>query len=781
MSKNNMIPFNNNLSQASQPQLPKTIVQVKYRQIDKGHYGFYYDLDEGINVSMEETDDDYHESKCYNTRFDESITKSERIFYLSAAASGFLTGSMDALGITDTFLVACSSQIDQDSWLREAIILAAKICGYRKYNYSEAVKFLYKRIERHLRYSVIAELSRTPNISGLAFSIIGQYTGEVYYLNSAGVHTRRKMPDYYAIGRNDAEKIVYGLLYWMFHMAVEYARTPYKNLFEGIPQELKDIIEILGNLPIMRSIPRTDDEFEQLFSRILRRAFEETSILNEENKKEAFDLLKTVRSHNNKLKDQIKSVLLNECLTRGIYTAITFCRLINREKPASIYDLQTMDLSETLPYNNRIVARMCFISSGVFVFVNVTGALVKALIGKKVDRRFFKASFIAHLNFPGIGRFMFAVAQDCTYLGSDIEILFSNAFKMHSTESSDDLDIDWDEAYQEYKKTVLDPEQNRILCSLANIAIWQDVSRTKKSDEIRKKESWYNSWRHFVIQSYGGSNESYLMDEKEVYRVLFERDQSGKDKTWLYQISFEFSLFDPYRLKFGADDKDLRKLKRAYDYALDQYALKQTIVSKDDIASIRKDYEKNIGIVDGSSLRKKIGMTAVAGTAVVAGGAAFTFAPVIAVTLAGGSFTGLYGAALTNASLAFFGGGSLAAGGFGMAGGSAVIAGGGALLGLAGSGTVASIAEASLMPNEYKLYDLAKTLTYAKDILLNKMNDQKSVEIIQKMIKILIQKTSTDIKTLKEDPTDLNKDLLGNMETYRKYLINTDKELGKIL
>lgn len=52
---------------------------------------------------------------------------------------------------------------------------------------------------------------------------------------------------------------------------------------------------------------------------------------------------------------------------------------------------------------------------------------------------------------------------------------------------------------------------------------------------------------------------------------------------------------------------------------------------------------------------------------------------------AGCGYAGLYGAALTNASLAAIGGGSLAAGGLGMAGGTAILTAGGALLGIAGS------------------------------------------------------------------------------------------------
>ena len=95
------------------------------------------------------------------------------------------------------------------------------------------------------------------------------------------------------------------------------------------------------------------------------------------------------------------------------------------------------------------------------------------------------------------------------------------------------------------------------------------------------------------------------------------------------------------------------------------------------------------------------------------GGAAYAFAPLIAPMIAGEAVAGLSGAALTSASLAAIGGGSLAAGGLGMAGGTAILAGGGALLGLAGSGTVALAANVGALPEQYVLGECCKLLAFA--------------------------------------------------------------------
>lgn len=65
--------------------------------------------------------------------------------------------------------------------------------------------------------------------------------------------------------------------------------------------------------------------------------------------------------------------------------------------------------------------------------------------------------------------------------------------------------------------------------------------------------------------------------------------------------------------------------------------------------------------------------------AIVTIATAGAFAPAIAVALVGSNFSGLSGAALTGACLAYLRGGAIAFGGAGMAGGTIAIVGGGAI------------------------------------------------------------------------------------------------------
>lgn len=100
--------------------------------------------------------------------------------------------------------------------------------------------------------------------------------------------------------------------------------------------------------------------------------------------------------------------------------------------------------------------------------------------------------------------------------------------------------------------------------------------------------------------------------------------------------------------------------------------INNTIKLKDDFDQVKNTYGKGAGILPNAT------------KALVTMGAE---------TATGVSFSTLTGAAATNATLAFFGGGSVAAGGLGMLGGLAVMTGGAALIGAAGLVSIALVSE----------------------------------------------------------------------------------------
>ena len=512
----------------------------------------------------------------------------------------------------------------------------------------------------------------------------------------------------------------------------------------------------------------------------MRKVFENTNSLDGKQGESQFSLRRSIEGLDGKTKSQVRSVLLNECITRGLYTLISLCRAVHRQDISTIEDLQKLDVSEVVPFNNRIVRRMCLISSGVFVSVSVIGAIAKALYRKAVKGRPFTTSFVANVNIAGIGRFMFAIAQDAKYWGEDIKIIFNRAdsFKYNGASAYEEIDLE--EADRIYETLKLDLDQVRLLYSIENYAVKYDIEKTRKAEDARKKEEWYQIWKDELSKIMINSESCFFEDESEIYRTLFQLEQSGKEKTWFYLIALELALFKPYTALNSSEDKSFAKLKQEYDYVKDQYSLKQTIVREKQIDQIRNSFDKYKSIVNGSSFMKKVGTTAAVGTAAVAGVAAFTFAPAIAVSIAGTAFSGLHGAALTSASLAMLGGGSLAAGGLGMAGGTAVIAGGGALLGLTGTGTAAAIISVNIVPNEVRITTMAKLLSYADNVLLKELHDRETLKILQGMFRKIVHSTEQQLNALKSEKNDLDKETINNLEAYLKCSRNTQKEFERL-
>ena len=146
--------------------------------------------------------------------------------------------------------------------------------------------------------------------------------------------------------------------------------------------------------------------------------------------------------------------------------------------------------------------------------------------------------------------------------------------------------------------------------------------------------------------------------------------------------------------------------------------------------------------------------------AIAAIATAGAFAQAIAVALVGSNFTGLSGAALTSACLAYLGGGAIAAGGLGMAGGTMAIVGGGAALGLGvGAGVGGAVGAAGLAGKKNTILQSAKLLVSVREIFLNDEHDlaysnsiyEKYVQSITEIEKGLVElRLKIDVANAKE-------------------------------
>ena len=231
----------------------------------------------------------------------------------------------------------------------------------------------------------------------------------------------------------------------------------------------------------------------------------------------------------------------------------------------------------------------------------------------------------------------------------------------------------------------------------------------------------------------------------------------------------EASLFVAYT-PLGEDVKRYHNLK--YGNPID--AVKNLVnvdgyIEPKHVEELQSEYIQNTKKLIGKG--NKVIVTAFAAIAVAAVVATFCtmFAGPIAVAMVGGQFTGLYGAALTSASLALLGGGALAAGGAGMAGGTAVIVGGGAILGMSTGAAGGVLSNLLLSSPDYIVLECAKFETVIKKILVEYLKDvQRARSILDEFGEEIskIEKDLSAIRGNKKQKSELKQSIKYMKETY---------------
>ena len=254
-----------------------------------------------------------------------------------------------------------------------------------------------------------------------------------------------------------------------------------------------------------------------------------------------------------------------------------------------------------------------------------------------------------------------------------------------------------------------------------------------------------------------------------------------EDRSWIDLMALELSQFTPYYQLGEERSKSLDKVKLEVDYLTDVFCKGQDYLRAADVKSIRKAYSAAVGTVTGSNKRAAVTVAAVAAATAVTTGGALAFAPQIAVLVAGDAVAGLSGAALTSASLAFVGGGSLAVGGLGMAGGTAILTGGGALIGLTGSGVVTAASVVAQSSESFVQSECAKLLAFCKEIALKKYGRIGDVVLAQEGITSCIAELESEIDKLTDANSTTDRKLVSQMKKSLKCMRRCERALLKLL
>lgn len=722
-----------------------------------------------------------------DSQIDMLSSKADKWDYLLAVGSGIACGMMDILWTGD-FSLAEGRNISAQQ-IDTLVKKTAKILGCESDDLKNCVKFLEDKfpipadgstsdfgggLQHHLR-----DFAHHPTIVGLIFSLLTQFTYKSYGTDLNGNFIIADVPDKskILIGEDISSKIVNGTIIWFFHLISDMAgsrSTAGLSGGTGIPGPILSVAKEMSVLPFFKNLKKDDMSISLFLSKL----FNGTLLAkHDENGKIIPDSIVKLDLRGEigfviELEKQVIPVVANECIVRIFYMIRRLAQQIKQVDIKSIDDFKKVRVNEILPINSPTLARMLTVATGVFTTLDVSDAVIT----KK---------YWVSVNYVGIGRFTLALGNEMVWAlkRRDIKKIKDMYEKInrYTYTSTDQKIYERIGGNMEYDKFGISEEQTEILYNLEYYKILNDIETTKipvGGDKINQlKREWLEEWKAYITMGYAG-----FINKVDAKINWYSREELDKkielnnpSKPWFRLVLLEAMLFEPYyALSTETDKKGNEVPSKKYSalnnpitgynknsgdkYLNEVYAEKYQLSGY--VKRLRKCYDK---VCRELNEVLKIAITSIAITAgitLVTVITAGSFAPAIAVTLVGSNFTGLSGAALTSACLAYVGGGAIAAGGLGMSGGIATIVGGGAILGLGvGAGVGSTVGAVSLMGKKNTILQSAKLMVSVREIFLN---DEKDIEYSNTIYEKYVQNITDIEKGLIE--LQLKADVADNTE-----------------
>lgn len=686
-----------------------------------------------------------------DSQIDLLSSQADKFDYLVSIGSGVLCGALDILWVGE-FSLERGRDIASDK-IDGFVTKTAKMLGCKNDDLESAVKFLEKKfpipsdgntpnfgggLQHHLR-----DFAHHPTIVGLMFSLLTQFTYKSYGTDTSGAFMIVDVPEVSRafIGNDVPSKILFGTITWFFHLVSDVAGSSSsvgKSGGTGIPGPMLALAKELSALPIFKNMNVSDNSLSVFLSKLfngtlLAKHDENGAIIRETVLK--FDLRGEL-GVGIELGRQAVPVVANDCIVRTFYFIRRLAMEIRSNDILSISDLNQINWDNVKPLNNPTIARMLTISTGVFTTIDVGEAIITQ-------------KYWVSINYVGVGRFAIAIGEDVSWCLKArnikrIKQVYEGIKRFAYTQEDDNIYIRIGED-MDIDKLGLTVEQTEFLYNLEYYKTLNDIQVTKQpinKDGIKSlKYEWLDEWKTFITDGFASflGTEGAVLHWYSKQELIKKIEENEPQKAWFRLVLLETMLFEPYyplgveqdKKGNAVPSKKYHRLqiptfgysKNSGDAYLDSY-FNGNYYHQGYIKRLRKCYEKVVFEMKEVLKGLLIGGAITAGIAIVTIATAGALAGPIAVALVGSSFSGLSGAALTSACLAYLGGGAIAVGGAGMLGGTAVIVGGGAALGIgAGLGVGGAVGAAGLIGKQNTILQSAKLLVSVREIFLNDEHD----------------------------------------------------------
>ena len=362
-----------------------------------------------------------------NSEIDRLTNHADGIDYIVAVASGVICGLVDVLFVEDLSFEKANEWGTEK--VNKFVLKIARKQGYDGDDISDAVRFLENKfpiaadkatnvfgggLQHHLR-----DFSHHPTPVGLFFSLLTQFTGCVFGTDTAGVFRVHKLQqeDLVLIGKNLHEKLLFGVVYWFFHMVSDMAGSSSSiaagKTGTGLPGPLVSLLKELSSLPFFKGL---NEKRYKKFSVWISKLFNGTLLGTRDKNGNIINPIKfDLRTEIGllpQLGKQAVPIIINECVVRGFYFARHLCLELKGNNIKGINDLDKVNFKNVLPFNNRTIIRMLTISLGTFEVIDIADAVIESAIRSGGFGPEFAKNMIVKVNFVGIGRFAIAIYSD---------------------------------------------------------------------------------------------------------------------------------------------------------------------------------------------------------------------------------------------------------------------------------------------------------------------------------------------------------------------------------
>ena len=475
------------------------------------------------------------------------------------------------------------------------------------------------------------ELSIRPALSGLFFSILSQFTGMIYYADSEGEVWDHPVPDYYVTGDSREDRILLGIMYWIFYLCQTTARGGSGCLQAGnIPCELRKLIVDLAAVFDCAQTPAAFIEAEEQYSGWL------ADMIGRIRKdgSEGMDLFNLLREKMDFLCRDLFPVVLNNCLVRAFH----FFSAVRTQKEqgtfSSFRDLFSLDFEKILSDDRRLFSDMCLISAGIFAAAEIgREALVTFFSSKEKPKKKAGGDYLLSVDIDGIGSFTLpgnthcrrrssagkdpAACESKGNSGNAVPVPVTRAAVPASVTGEDGQPLEvymfragscfpGKEIPEILYEVMFEPQQLRLARSLESLLVRYDISDTEPEKEIALKKKWLRDWESIAAGTVKEEPAQYLIrDEKALFEEIRGLSEDEQNKSLLYRLILELEAFDPYCAIGSRSDKDYKKLKIRTDYIRDRLLRELTAVTGEEADQMKKLYEKYRAVMGGTHRSRK--------------------------------------------------------------------------------------------------------------------------------------------------------------------------------